>query len=71
MRAPLNPNPTPSTSGPSRPIPAPIRRLTVSDIARLHFDGERIAMLTAYDYPTARLLDEAGIPPSSAIRSVG
>ena len=24
--------------------------------------GERIASLTAYDYPTARLLDEAGIP---------
>ena len=39
-----------------------IRRLTVNDIAKLHADGERIAMLTAYDYPTARLLDEAGIP---------
>jgi 3-methyl-2-oxobutanoate hydroxymethyltransferase len=38
------------------------RRLTVTDIARLHADGERIAMLTAYDYPTAKLLDEAGIP---------
>ncbi|MBF6606774.1 MAG: 3-methyl-2-oxobutanoate hydroxymethyltransferase [Chloroflexi bacterium] len=38
------------------------RRLTVSDIARFHADGERIAMLTAYDFPTARLLDEAGIP---------
>src|SRR6266516_8129496 len=24
--------------------------------------GERIPSLTAYDYPTARLLDEAGIP---------
>jgi 3-methyl-2-oxobutanoate hydroxymethyltransferase len=40
----------------------PIRRLTVIDIAKLHADGERIAMLTAYDHPTARLLDEAGIP---------
>jgi 3-methyl-2-oxobutanoate hydroxymethyltransferase len=39
-----------------------IRRLTVGDIARLHADGVRIAMLTAYDYPTAKLLDEAGIP---------
>jgi 3-methyl-2-oxobutanoate hydroxymethyltransferase len=39
-----------------------VRRLTVVDIARMHADGERIAMLTAYDYPTARLLDEAGIP---------
>ena len=42
--------------------PETIRRLTVADIARLHADGERLAMLTAYDYPTAKLLDEAGIP---------
>jgi 3-methyl-2-oxobutanoate hydroxymethyltransferase len=42
--------------------PDPTRRLTVSDVAKLHADGTRIAMLTAYDYPTARLLDEAGIP---------
>jgi ketopantoate hydroxymethyltransferase len=34
----------------------------VSDVAKLHADGTPIAMLTAYDYPTARLLDEAGIP---------
>jgi len=39
-----------------------IRRLSVADIAKLYADGTRIAMLTAYDYPTARLLDEAGIP---------
>src|SRR5712664_2699370 len=39
-----------------------IRRLTVGDIAKLHADGTRIAMLTAYDFPTAKLLDEAGIP---------
>jgi 3-methyl-2-oxobutanoate hydroxymethyltransferase len=38
------------------------QRLTILDIARMHADRERIAMLTAYDYPTARLLDEAGIP---------
>ena len=42
--------------------PDAARRLTVVDIARMHADGERIAMLTAYDYPTAGLLDEAGIP---------
>ncbi|MGH2513927.1 MAG: 3-methyl-2-oxobutanoate hydroxymethyltransferase [Candidatus Limnocylindrales bacterium] len=36
--------------------------MTVSDIARLRSDGRRITMITAYDYPTARLLDEAGIP---------
>lgn len=39
-----------------------IQRVTVSDIARMHADGERIPMLTAYDYPTARILDEAGVP---------
>src|SRR6476646_1124103 len=39
-----------------------VRRLTVSDIGRMYADGERIAMLTAYDFPTAKLLDEAGIP---------
>jgi 3-methyl-2-oxobutanoate hydroxymethyltransferase len=39
-----------------------VRRLTVGDIAKLYSDGQRIPMLTAYDYPTAKLLDEAGIP---------
>jgi 3-methyl-2-oxobutanoate hydroxymethyltransferase len=39
-----------------------VRRLTVADIARMHADGERIPMLTAYDYPTAQILDGAGIP---------
>ena len=39
-----------------------VRRLTVADIARMHADGQRIPMLTAYDYPTAKLVDEAGVP---------
>ena len=38
------------------------RRLTVADIAKRYADGERLPMLTAYDYPTAQILDEAGIP---------
>ena len=38
------------------------RRLTVADIGKLYADGQRIPMLTAYDYPTAKLVDEAGIP---------
>ena len=42
--------------------PDTMPRLSVVDIARLYADGERIAMLTAYDYPTAAILDEAGIP---------
>jgi 3-methyl-2-oxobutanoate hydroxymethyltransferase len=38
------------------------RRLTVVDIAKRYADGDRLPMLTAYDFPTAKLLDEAGIP---------
>ena len=38
------------------------RRLTVVDIAKLYADGVRLPMLTAYDFPTAQILDEAGIP---------
>lgn len=32
------------------------------DVLRFKADGRRFAMLTAYDYPTARLADEAEIP---------
>ena len=39
-----------------------VRRLTVVDIAKLYADGVRIATITAYDFPTAALVDEAGIP---------
>jgi len=45
----------------SAPTDAP-RRLTVADIAKRYADGERLPMLTAYDYPTAQILDEAGVP---------
>jgi len=40
----------------------PVRRITIADIARMHEEGERFATITAYDYPTARIVDEAGIP---------
>jgi 3-methyl-2-oxobutanoate hydroxymethyltransferase len=39
-----------------------VRRLSVVDIAKLYADGTRLATITAYDYPTASLVDEAGIP---------
>jgi len=51
--------------------PAGPTRLTIIDIARMHADGERIAMLTAYDFPTAQLVDEAGIPAILVGDSVG
>ena len=38
------------------------RRQTVADIAKRYADGQRLPMLTAYDYPTAQILDEAGVP---------
>lgn len=35
---------------------------TINDLRSIKAEGRRFAMLTAYDYPTARILDEAGIP---------
>jgi 3-methyl-2-oxobutanoate hydroxymethyltransferase len=36
--------------------------ITVRDLRAFKAQGRRFAMLTAYDYPTAQILDEAGIP---------
>ena len=43
------------------PGSAPTRPVTVPDIKARKQQGRRIVMLTAYDYPTARLLDGVGI----------
>jgi 3-methyl-2-oxobutanoate hydroxymethyltransferase len=45
--------------------------VTVRDLRALKERGERFVMLTAYDYPTARILDEAGIPVLLVGDSVG
>lgn len=47
----------------SAPVPQPsaARPVTVSTLQQMKERGERITMLTAYDYPTARALDAAGI----------
>ena len=37
-------------------------KITVAEIRAMKGRGEKIAALTAYDFPTAKLLDEAGIP---------
>jgi 3-methyl-2-oxobutanoate hydroxymethyltransferase len=55
MSAESQPQPSPKTGKPER-------RVTLGDIAKMHAAGERIAMLTAYDYPTARVIDEVGVP---------
>lgn len=44
----------------ARPSPPTARAVTVPDFGRWKAEGRKIAVLTAYDYPTARLLDEAG-----------
>ncbi|MGH2811419.1 MAG: 3-methyl-2-oxobutanoate hydroxymethyltransferase [Actinomycetota bacterium] len=36
--------------------------VTIHDLARFKSERRRFVMLTAYDYPTAQILDEAGIP---------
>ena len=38
------------------------RRITIRDLQLAKDRGERWPMLTAYDYSTARVFDEAGIP---------
>lgn len=47
------------------------RQITVHDLAAAKARGERFAMLTAYDYPSAVVLDEAGIPVLLVGDSVG
>jgi 3-methyl-2-oxobutanoate hydroxymethyltransferase len=44
---------------------------TIRDLAAWKSEGRRFAMLTAYDFPTARILDEAGIPVLLVGDSVG
>lgn len=38
-----------------------IDKFTVADFKKAKLNGNKITMLTAYDYPTARILEEAGI----------
>jgi 3-methyl-2-oxobutanoate hydroxymethyltransferase len=37
-------------------------RININQIKEMKQKGEKIAMLTAYDYSTARIVDEAGVP---------
>ena len=37
-------------------------RITINQIKEMKQKGEKISMLTAYDYVTAKIVDEAGIP---------
>ncbi len=42
-------------------MPKKKRKLTVPEFVGLKASGQKICVLTAYDYPMARLLDEAGV----------
>jgi len=37
-------------------------RVTINQIKDMKRAGEKVVVLTAYDYPTAKIIDEAGIP---------
>lgn len=47
-------------SSPAQPASA-VKPVTVSSLLQMKQRGQRITMLTAYDYPTAQILDAAGI----------
>ncbi len=38
------------------------KRISITDLKAMKKRGEKIVMLTAYDYPSARLVEEAGVP---------
>jgi len=44
---------------------------TVLDVQRFKEEGRRFAVLTAYDYLSAKILDEAGIPDPARRRQPG
>jgi 3-methyl-2-oxobutanoate hydroxymethyltransferase len=48
-----------------------MEKITPEWIAQAGARGQKVAALTAYDYPTARLLDEAGVPLILVGDSVG
>jgi 3-methyl-2-oxobutanoate hydroxymethyltransferase len=56
----MNPTHFPGGADPSPPA-NPITKVTMPALAEMKRQGKPISALTAYDYPTARLADEAGI----------
>jgi 3-methyl-2-oxobutanoate hydroxymethyltransferase len=48
----------PRTPAPNTPAPG---KLPITELAELKARGQRIAMVTAYDYPSGKLADEAGV----------
>src|SRR4051795_210711 len=50
-----------STHPPSKPSQPDDQQVTLPRIAEMKRDGEPIVMITAYDYPSAQIVDEAGV----------
>jgi 3-methyl-2-oxobutanoate hydroxymethyltransferase len=50
-----------STHPPSKPSQPAEEPLTLPRIAQMKRDGDPIVMITAYDYPSAQIVDEAGV----------
>jgi len=51
----------PATGSPATDAPRKPKRVRVHHLREAKERGDRLTMLTAYDYPTARIFDEAGI----------
>ena len=44
-------------------------RISVHQLKQWKAEGKRFAMITAYDYPSARLVEQAGIPVPEMTRT--
>ncbi len=64
MTAPSGPVPTSENHlyGGAINADAPVRRVTVNDLAKAKVEHDRWPMITAYDYLSAQVFDQAGIP---------
>jgi 3-methyl-2-oxobutanoate hydroxymethyltransferase len=43
-------------------MPAPAKKFTLADLRAARQSGKKLAMLTAYDFTTARLMQDTGVP---------
>src|SRR5438045_4331945 len=43
-------------------MPAPTKKISLADLRAARQTGRKLAMLTVYDFTTARLMQEAGVP---------
>ena len=59
------PTPAPETTAPygTGAQAAPQKRIRIPHLQKMKADGEKWAMLTAYDMYTAEIFDEAGFDP--------